>query len=44
MLYALLLLQVAAAAPPPPATHDALSYDITLVPADTAFTSSPSTF
>src|SRR6185312_5045172 len=35
MLYALLLLQVAAAATPPPATHDALSYDITLVPADT---------
>ncbi|HEY9441755.1 MAG TPA: hypothetical protein VIQ25_00805, partial [Gemmatimonadales bacterium] len=35
MLNAFLLLQVAAAAPPPPATHDALSYDITLVPADT---------
>ncbi len=35
MLPAILLLQVAAAAPPPPATHDALTYDITLVPADT---------
>ena len=35
MLPAILLLQVAATAPPPPATHDALSYDITLVPADT---------
>lgn len=35
MLHAFLLLQVAAGAPPPPATHDALSYDITLVPADT---------
>ena len=35
MLPAILLLQVAAAAPPPPTTHDALSYDITLVPADT---------
>lgn len=35
MLAAILLLQVAASAPPPPATHDALSYDITLVPADT---------
>jgi hypothetical protein len=35
MLPAILLLQVSAAAPPPPATHDALSYDVTLVPADT---------
>lgn len=36
MLSPILLLQVAAAAPPPPpATADALSYDITLVPADT---------
>jgi aminopeptidase N len=35
MLPAILLLQVAASAPPPPATHDALAYDITLVPADT---------
>jgi hypothetical protein len=35
MLPVILLLQVAAAAPPSPATHDALSYDITLVPADT---------
>jgi hypothetical protein len=35
MLPAILLLQVAAPAPPPPATHDALTYDITLVPADT---------
>ncbi|HKU60144.1 MAG TPA: hypothetical protein VJQ44_02920 [Gemmatimonadales bacterium] len=35
MLPAILLLQVAAAAPPPPATADALSYDITLIPADT---------
>ena len=36
MFSPILLLQVAAAAPPPPfATHDALSYDITLVPADT---------
>jgi hypothetical protein len=35
MLPAILLLQVAASAPPPPATHDALSYDITVIPADT---------
>jgi hypothetical protein len=35
VLSPILLLQVAAAAPPAPATHDALSYDITLVPADT---------
>jgi hypothetical protein len=35
MLPAILLLQVASAAPPPPATHDALAYEITLVPADT---------
>jgi hypothetical protein len=35
VLSAVLLFQVAAAAPPPAATHDALSYEITLEPADT---------
>jgi len=35
VLLPILLLQVAAAAPPPPATHEALSYEITLEPADT---------